>query len=241
MGQKINPYSLRLGIIKPWVSRWFPRGNFKHQLEEDVLIRRIIIERIKLAGVARIEIERGMRDNFKIFVKAAKPGLVIGRGGKGVEELTKALERALTKLFSERGGAVKGGSNAQAVPPTKRPSIGLTIEELKRNEISAQYLAQCIAWDLERRLPFRRTIKKHLDQALQHKIAQGAKIKVSGRLDGNEIARRETVSRGRLPLQTLRADIDYGEATAYNSYGTVGVKTWIYKGEVFDKEINKSN
>ncbi len=226
MGQKINPYSLRLGGIKPWVSRWFPRGNFTHQLEEDVRIRRIIMERIKLAGVARIEIERGMRDNFKIFIKAAKPGFIIGRGGKGVEELTRALERALAKLFASRGVAAK------------RPSIGLTIEELKRNEISAQYLAQCIAWDLERRLPFRRTIKKYLDQALQHKGAQGAKIKVSGRLDGNEIARRETVSRGRLPLQTLRADIDYGEATAFNSYGTVGIKTWIYKGEIFAKEAN---
>ena len=182
------------------------------------------MERIQLAGIARIEIERGIRENFRIFIKAAKPGLIIGRGGKGVEELTKSLEHALRKLFLERG------------EKSRVPSISLTIEELKRTEISAAYGAQCVAWDLERRLPFRRTIKKHLDQMMQNRSVRGAKIRVSGRLDGNEIARREWVAKGRLPLQTLRADIDYGEAVAFNAYGTVGVKVWIYKGDIFSEK-----
>lgn len=222
MGQKIRPNSLRLGIIKPWNARWFPRKNYAAGLEEDELIRRTILQKLKLSGIARIEIERGVTDSYRIFIKAAKPGLIIGRGGKGIEEIAKLIEGRLAALFRERG--------------VKRPkiSLSLNIEELKRTEVSAQYAAQNIAWDLEKRLPARRTIKKHLEQLMQNREVKGAKIKLSGRVDGKEIARRETLTKGRLPLQTLRADIDYGEATAFTSYGTVGVKVWIYKGEVFN-------
>ena len=214
---------MRLGIIRNWNARWFAKhGRFKEQLEEDELIRRLIRHKLSAAGIVRIEIERSVKNSFRIYIKAAKPGLIIGRGGKGIEETTKAVEQGLAKLFRSRGI-----SNANV-------SLSLNIEELKRTEIAAAYVAQAIAWDLERRLPARRLIKKHLESVLQNREVKGAKIKLSGRVDGNEIARREVLTKGRLPLQTLRADIDYGEATAFTSYGTVGVKVWIYKGEVFN-------
>lgn len=222
MGQKIKPFSYRLGIITNWTSRWMPKNlKFKDQLEEDVVVRRIINDKIGLAGISKIEIERGADNTYKIFIKAAKPGLVIGRGGKGIEELSKTVDVGLKKLFRKRG------------KPALQFSISLNVEELKRTEISAQYVAQQIAWDLEKRLPFRRTMKRHLEATMQNREVKGAKIRLSGRLGGNEIARREWLAKGKLPLQTIRANIDYGEATAFNAYGTVGVKVWINKGEVF--------
>ncbi|MEK7192183.1 MAG: 30S ribosomal protein S3 [Patescibacteria group bacterium] len=227
MGNKIRPFSYRLGIINNWTSRWFPKkGNYKEQLEEDVLIRRLINDKIGAAGLVRVEIERAADNLFRVFIKAAKPGLIIGRGGKGIEDLTKDLESALKKLFNKR-------KKAGVTQP--KFSLSMNIEELKRSEASSQYIAQSIAWDLEKRLPFRRTIKKYIELNMQNREVQGMKVKLSGRLDGAEIARREWLSKGKLPLQTLRANIDYGEATAFNTYGTVGVKVWIYKGEVFNK------
>lgn len=226
MGQKINPNSLRLGIIKSWSSAWFPKKNrFKDSLEEDVLIRETIKEKIASAGIDRIVIER-TANNYRILIKAQRPGLIIGRGGKGADDLTKLLEHRLKNLRKKKG-----------LPETI--SLSLNIEELKRSEISAPVVAQNIAWDIEKRMPFRRTIKKYLEQIMQNREAQGGKIKVSGRLDGGEIARVEHLEKGKLPLQTLRANIDYGEATAFTTYGTVGIKVWIYKGEVFEKEQNK--
>ncbi|MBI4094250.1 MAG: 30S ribosomal protein S3 [Candidatus Liptonbacteria bacterium] len=214
MGQKIHPLALRTGVTKQWPVRWLARGNFKELLQEDEAIRSVVHERCSQGGIAGVEIDRKAA-RVRVTVKAARPGLIIGRGGKGVEELTKALERALVKL---RGGKVE---------------LSLNIEELKRTEISAQYTAQQIAWDLERRMPFRRTIKRYLEQMMQNRTVKGAKIFLSGRLDGREIARREWLRAGELPLQTLRADIDYGTATAFCTYGTIGVKVWIYKGEIF--------
>ena len=224
MGQKILPYSYRLGITKDWSSRWFPaKKNYKDQLEEDVAIRRIIKEKISQAGIVKIDIERGARNAYRIYIKAARPGLIIGRGGKGIEELSKAIEGQLKKLFKNRKAAF----------PTF--SLNLNVEELKRLDISAVYTAQSIAWDLERRLPARRVMKKYIEQVMQNKEVKGAKIKLSGRIDGAEISRREWTAKGSLPLTTLRADIDYGEARALCSYGYVGVKVWIYKGEIFNK------
>ncbi len=221
MGQKIKPNSLRIGINKPWLGNWFPKKhNFRNSLEEDVLIRKVIKEKIGQAGIDKILIER-VGNNCRISIKASRPGLIIGRGGKGVEDLTKLLEKNLKKLRKEKGIA-----NAF--------SLSLNIEELKRQEISANVTSQNIAWDLEKRMPYRRTIKKYLDQILQNKDVLGAKILVKGRLDGKEIARDEHLEKGKLPLQTLRANIDYGEATAFTTYGTIGVKVWIYKGEVFE-------
>lgn len=218
MGQKIRPDSYRTGITRGWNSRWFQKKNFKDILEEDVLIRKIVKEKIKLAGIDKIEIEKN-NNNYRVFIKVAKPGLVIGRGGKGVDELRKSIETSLAKLFKDR----------KAKPDF---SISLNIEELRRNDVSSTFIAQSIAWDLEKRMPFRKTIKKYLESVMQNKEVEGVKIKLSGRLDGSEIARREWLAKGKLPLQTLRANIDYGEGTAFCTYGAVGIKVWIYKGEV---------
>ncbi len=218
MGQKINPLSYRLGITKNWPVRWFIKGGYAKYLEEDEAIRKVIKKKIGLAGISAVEIER-TQGNLRIFIKAARPGLVIGRGGKGVEELNKAIADAVRKVRENKAPI----------------AMSVNVEELKRSEIAAQYVAQQIAWDLEKRMPFRRTMKKYIEQVMQNKEVKGAKVFLSGRLDGNEIARRERLVRGSLPLQTLRADIDYGTATAFTTYGTIGIKVWIYKGEIFDK------
>ncbi len=228
MGQKINPQSLRLGIVKDWSSRWFftslSEGLGKpvlsrkrltaRLLQEDEAIRKTVAEKISAAGIAEVVIERTPND-VRIIIKAARPGLVIGRGGKGIEELSEALMKSLRKL---RGQKFK-------------TRLLVNVEELKRSEISAVHVAQQIAWDIEKRLPHRRALRKQIDQISQNREAKGAKILVSGRLGGAEIARREVQRWGALPLQTLRADIDYGTATAHTTYGTIGVKVWIYRGE----------
>jgi len=218
MGQKIRPDAFRLGITKNWTSRWFKRKNFRSFLEEDVLIRKIIKDKISSAGIAGIDIEK-TGGAIRITIRAAKPGFVIGRGGKGIEELTRALEKKL----------VKRGTG-------KKPTLSVNVEELKRSEISAAVMAQNIAWDLEKRQGARRTMKKYLEFIMQNRDVKGAKIYFSGRIDGAEIARREWLARGAMPLQTLRADIDYGTATAFTTSGTVGIKVWVYKGEIFEKQ-----
>ncbi len=227
MAQKINPHLFRVGITKAWNASWLPKKtNYKSSLEEDVLLRKIIMEKIGKAGIDQIIIEK-MGNNCKVFIKAARPGLIIGRGGKGIEELIKLLENKLKKLRKEN----------KIFEPI---SLNLNIEELKRSEISVSVISQNIAWDLEKRLPFRRTIKKYLDQIMQNKEIEGAKIEISGRLGGAEIARREHLGKGRMPLQKFRANIEYGEATAFTSFGTVGVKVWAYKGEIFVDKIGSN-
>ena len=218
MGQKINPNSFRSGITKGWPVRWFIKGGYAKYLEEDEAIRNIIEEKINLAGIAGIEIER-TQGHLRVFIRAARPGFVIGRGGKGMEDLEKAIVKAIQKVRKSK---------------TPIP-MSLNVEELKRTEVSAAYIGQQIAWDLEKRMPFRRTMKKYLEQVLQNRDVKGVKIYLSGRLDGNEIARREWLAKGSVPLQTLRADIDYAKTTAYTTYGTIGIKTWIYKGEYAKK------
>lgn len=210
MGKKIRPDSYRLGILDNWQARWFSLKNARTWLEEDEKIRKVIMEKIGQAGIAKIEIER-TPDKYKIFIKASRPGLIIGRGGKGIEELTKLLEKAIKS----------------------KVALSLNVEELKRTEVSAAQVAQSVAWDLEKRIKFRRTLKKYLDVMIQNKEVQGAKIMVAGRLDGADIARREHLQKGKLPLGTLRARIDYAAATAFTTYGSIGIKVWIYKGESF--------
>ena len=224
MAQKTHPLSFRLGITKGWPVRWFLKGGYAKYLREDEAIRNTIAAKIGQAGVANIEIER-TQGNLRVFIKAARPGFIIGRGGKGMDDLNIAIADAIRK--------VRGGKSPVA--------LSVTVEELKRSEVAATYVAQEIAWDLERRMPFRRTMKKYLEQIMQNRDVKGARVFLSGRLDGNEIARRERLSRGSLPLQTLRADIDYGTATAKTTYGTIGVKVWIYKGEIFEKKEKKEN
>lgn len=224
MGQKINPHSLRLGVTKNWPVRWFFDGKFKELLEEDEAIRNIVKEKISQAGIVSIEIER-TSNNLRVMIKAARPGFVIGRGGKGIEDLTKAIELQLKKVRKGKEKTV----------------LSVNVEELKRSEISAVYTADQIAWDLEKRMPFRRTMKKYIDQVMQSREAKGIKVMLSGRLGGAEIARREQLKAGMLPLQTLRADIDYGKSTAFTTYGTIGIKVWIYKGEIFEEKQQNKN
>ncbi|TSC82033.1 MAG: 30S ribosomal protein S3 [Parcubacteria group bacterium Gr01-1014_20] len=219
MGQKINPHSLRLGVTKNWPVRWFFSGRFKEFLEEDEAIRKVIKDKISQAGIVSVEIER-TSNNLKVMIRAARPGFVIGRGGKGIEDLTKAIEKALMGIRKTK----------------EKTALSVNVEELKRSEVSAIYTAEQIAWDLEKRLPFRRTMKKYIDQVMQSREAKGIKVMLSGRLGGAEIARREHLKAGMLPLQTLRADIDYGQATAFTAFGTIGIKVWIYKGDIFEEK-----
>jgi small subunit ribosomal protein S3 len=219
MGQKINPNSYRLGVSKGWPVRWFLKGGYAQFLEEDEAIRNTINKKIPLAGIAAVEIER-TQGNLRVYIRAARPGLIIGRGGKGLEDLNKSVSDALQKVRKSK----------------TKVALSLNVEELKRSDVSARYTAQQIAWDLEKRIRFRRTMKKYLEAIMQNKDVKGAKILVKGRLDGNEIARNEHLSKGSLPLQTLRADIDYGTSTAFTTYGTIGIRVWIYKGEVFAKD-----
>ncbi len=220
MSQKIKPTSLRIGIIKEWSSRWVPRRfRFGALLQEDHILRSAIEKKIGFAGIDSIIFERSA-GVCKITIRTAKPGLIIGRGGKGIEELSAFLQKQLQQFRSRKG--IKEAS-----------TLNISIEEIKRYEISATVIAQNIAADMEKRMPYRRTIKKYLERIMQNRDVKGAKIKVGGRLDGAEIARTEQLSSGSLPLQTLRANIDYGEATAFTTYGTIGVKVWVYKGQVF--------
>ncbi len=219
MGHKIKPTALRTGVIKDWTARWFPKKNsFKEYLEEDVMIRMIIADKIGAAGIDAVVIER-YGDSIRIHIKAAKPGLIIGRGGKGIEDLSKLLDKKVSVIRKKYGKKLTG--------------ISLNIEELRRFDVSAAVTAHQIASDLERRLPFRRVLKKTLEALMQNRDVKGAKIRVSGRLNGAEIARTEALAKGTIPLQTIRANIDYAEGTAYTTYGTIGVKVWINKGEVF--------
>ncbi|MFH1246502.1 MAG: 30S ribosomal protein S3 [Candidatus Liptonbacteria bacterium] len=227
MGQKINPISLRIGITKGWQSRWFFPGKgegisegrypYAKYLAEDEAIRKVIKKKISQAGIAGVEVER-TSNNLRVLIKAARPGFVIGQGGKGIEELSKAIEAALIKTRGPRAKAAK------------KMNLSVNVEELKRTEVSASYVAQQIAWDLEKRMPFRRTMKKYIEGIMQNRDVKGVKLMLSGRLDGAEIARHEAMRKGELPLQTLRHDIDYGTNTAFTTFGTVGIKVWISRG-----------
>jgi len=207
MGQKVNPHGLRIGIIKDWDTKWYAtKKNFAELLVEDVKIRKYIKDKLYIAGISRIEIERAA-NKVKINVYTAKPGLVIGKGGTGIEELRKELEAMTNK------------------------SVLISITEIKSPELDAQLVAENIASQLEKRVSFRRAMKQAMSRAMKMG-AKGIKTAVSGRLGGAEIARTEHYHEGTIPLQTLRADIDYGFAEASTTYGKIGVKVWIYKGEV---------
>lgn len=207
MGQKVNPHGLRIGIIKDWDTKWYASDkNFSELLVEDIKIRKYIKKRLFISGISRIEIERAA-NKIKINVHTAKPGLVIGKGGAGIEDLRKEVEKLTGK------------------------SVLINITEIKTPEVDAQLVAENIASQLEKRISFRRAMKQAMSRAM--KIgAKGIKTAVAGRLGGAEIARNEHYHEGTIPLQTLRADIDYGFAEADTTYGKLGVKVWIYKGEV---------
>lgn len=207
MGQKVNPHGLRVGVIKDWDSKWYAdKKNFADLLVEDNNIRKYVKKKLYTAGISKIEIERAA-NRVKVSIHTAKPGMVIGRGGAGVEELRAEIEKLTNK------------------------SVVINVEEIKNQDLDAQIVAEAIAESLERRVAFRRAMK----QAIQRTMRQGAlgiKTSVSGRLGGADMARTEGYSEGTIPLQTLRADIDYGFAEADTTYGKLGVKVWLYKGEV---------
>jgi small subunit ribosomal protein S3 len=207
MGQKVNPHGLRVGIIKDWDTKWYSdKKGFSDLLIEDVKIRKYIKTKLYAAGISRIEIERAA-NKVKINVSTAKPGLVIGKGGAGIEQLQKEV------------GALTG------------KSVIINITEIKEPDLDAQIVAENIAQQLEKRISFRRALKQAMSRSMK-RYAKGIKTSVSGRLGGAEIARTEHYHEGTIPLQTLRADIDYGFCEANTTYGKLGVKVWIYKGEV---------
>ncbi len=209
MGQKVHPTGLRLGIIKTWDSRWFAKKNYAPLLHEDIRIRSLVKERLTHAGVSKIEIERAGQ-KAKVNIHTARPGIIIGKKGAEVDKLKKDLESMTGK------------------------QMYINIQEIRRPELEAQLVAENIALQLERRIAFRRAMKKSVTSALRLG-AQGIKITCAGRLAGAEIARTEWYREGRVPLHTLRADIQYGFAEAKTTMGQIGVKVWIYKGEVLQQ------
>lgn len=213
MGQKVNPHGLRVGIIKDWDSRWYAEADFADNLVEDHKIRKYLKQKLYSAGVSKIEIERAS-DRLKVIIFTAKPGVVIGKGGSEIEKLKTEVQKFTSK------------------------KLMVDIKEIKRPDTNAQLVAENIAAQLENRISFRRAMKSTMARTMKTG-AKGIKTAVSGRLGGADMARTEFYSDGTIPLQTLRADIDYGFAEADTSYGKLGVKVWIYHGEVLPTKATK--
>ena len=221
MATQVQPFAFRLGITKDWKSRWFHKNEYKNFLREDFLIRGFLTEKLRKSGLDKVELERSS-NQLKVIIFTSKPGLIIGRGGTGAETLKKEIEDKYRRISKTKKGI----------------NIKLQIEEITKPEINAQLVAQQIADQIEKRMQFRRTMKQAIEKVMQNKEAQGVKVRMSGRLDGSEMSRTEWLLQGKIPLQTLRADVDFATVNAYCTYGVVGIKVWIYKGEVFEK--NKS-
>jgi small subunit ribosomal protein S3 len=208
MGQKVHPYGFRLGFNKPWRSRWFATHNYAQLLQEDLELKAALGTRLKAAGVSSIEVDRP-GNKLRVTIRTSRPGIIIGRKGAEIEKLKQDMAKK-----------------------TKR-EVFIDIQEVHKPELDAQLVSESIALQLEKRVAFRRAMRKAVDSALRFGC-KGIKVRVSGRLNGAEIARSEWYLQGQLPLHTLRADIDYGFAEAHTTYGVIGVKTWLYKGEILD-------
>jgi len=216
MGKKVNPKILRMGITKTWPSLWFEKGDkYVQNIKQDIGARKFLIKKFKEAGTDKVEIVRSI-NKIEINITTAKPGVIIGRGGNGVEELKKELHKKFLKNF-------------------RLGEINLNIKEVSRPNLSAQIMVQSMILDIEKRMPFRKVMKQTLSK-IERAGALGAKVVIGGRLNGAEIARTEKLVWGKVPLQTLRADIDYARGAANTTYGSIGIKVWIYKGEVFAKD-----
>ncbi len=212
MGQKVNPRIFRMGGTITWTSKWFHHGtSVGPLLQQDQMIRKVVKQRFKDGGVGSIEVVRRAEKNIEVIVSVARPGVVIGRGGQKAEEVKEEIKNKVLKRKGE---------------------VQLTIRELKKPMLSADVVVASMANELERRMPFRRVMKGAIDQ-VKKAGALGVKVQVAGRLNGAEIARTETLGDGSMPLHTLRADISYGRGVARTTYGVIGVKVWIYKGELF--------
>ena len=221
MGQKVNPKIFRMGITRTWDSKWFGEGkDYINNLQQDVKVRKFLIKELREAGVDRIEIDRN-RNKITVGVFTAKPGLIIGRGGSGAEDLKKKIHSKFLKNF-------------------KIGDISLNITEVGRPNLSAMIVTQSMILEIEKRVPFRRVMKQVINR-VERSGALGVKVMIKGRLNGAEIARGEVLSSGKIPLRTMRADIDYARGTASTTYGAIGIKVWIYKGEVFEKSKEVSN
>jgi len=216
VGQKVNPVGLRLGVIRTWDSRWYAKGkNYHFNLHEDLRLRKYLKDKLKHAGVAKIEMERAA-NKIKIIIHTARPGVVIGKKGTGIDGLK---------------------ADVQKLTPNE---VFLSIQEVRKPDVDAQLVAENIALQLEKRISWRRAMKKALAAAVKGGV-RGIKIKVSGRLDGAEIARTEWYNEKSVPLHTLRADIDYGTAEAHTAYGIIGMKVWIYKGDILSaREVEEA-
>ena len=212
MGHKVNPVGLRIGITNTWKSRWLDKKEYSKSLQQDIKIREAVMKRWKNAAISEVEIERSTA-KIKVVVKTARPGVLIGRGGSGVEDLQKYVKNNFFR--------------------SARTNLKVEVQEVKNFEESAVLIAQNIAEQMEKRIPFRRAMKSMMDQVAKNHAVKGVKIEISGRLNGAEMSRREWTVKGTLPLHTLRANIDFARSTAYTTYGTIGVKVWIYKGDVF--------
>jgi small subunit ribosomal protein S3 len=208
MGQKVHPYGFRLGFNKPWRSRWFAKHGYAKLLQEDLELKENLTERLKSAGVSSIEVDRP-GNKLRVTIRTSRPGIIIGRKGAEIEKLKQDMAKK-----------------------TKR-EVFIDIQEVHKPELDAQLVSESIGLQLEKRVAFRRAMRKAVDSALRFGC-KGIKVRVSGRLNGAEIARSEWYLQGQLPLHTLRADIDYGFAEARTTYGAIGIKTWIYKGEILD-------
>ena len=208
MGQKVHPYGFRIGVTKTWRSRWFAKADYAKLLHEDLDLKKSLLERLKAAGVSSVEVDRP-GNKLRVTIRTSRPGIIIGRKGAEIEKLKQELARS-----------------------TKR-EVFIDIQEVHKPELDAQLVSESIALQLEKRVAFRRAMRKAVDSALRFGC-KGIKVRVSGRLNGAEIARSEWYLQGQLPLHTLRADIDYGFAQAYTTYGVIGIKTWVYKGEILE-------
>ncbi|OHA56801.1 MAG: 30S ribosomal protein S3 [Candidatus Vogelbacteria bacterium GWA1_51_14] len=219
MTHSVHPYSHRLGIIRDWRSRWFGKGGkYQDYLKTDVLLREYLEKRLRGLHVDAVEMERSQND-YRVIIKTARPGLVIGRGGEGAVQLKNDILKEIKR-------------QKLSVPV----QLKIDIEEVKDPEAHAKVVGEMIAEALEKRLPFRRVIKQMAEKVMASREVKGVKITLAGRLGGAEMSRVESLKRGQIPLQTLRADIDFAREKAYLSYGVIGIKVWIYRGEVFNNK-----
>lgn len=223
MSHTVHPYAHRLGILRDWKSRWFaPKGSYKSLLKSDILIRKYLDDRLRGMYVSNIEIERGQK-TIKIIIETSRPGLIIGRSGEGAVKLKDDVLKFAKKI----------GFNP-------KEELKIEVKEVRYPEANAKIVAQMIAEGLEKRMPFRRVGKQMIEKVMANKDVQGVKIEMSGRLGGAEMARVEKLKKGRIPLQTLRADVDFTRHEARMTYGRIGIKVWIYKGDIFAEKASQA-
>lgn len=221
MTKIVHPYAHRLGIIKDWKSRWFSlNADFRRNFKGDIMMREWIEKNLKGQFIGLVEVERNTKA-IKVFINTSRPGIVIGKSGEGVIKIKTALEKVLVKA-----GEVK-------------PNLQIEVVEIKNPEANAAIVGQMIAEGLEKRLPYRRVLKQIVEKVMAVKDIKGVRIYLGGRLGGADMARSEEIKRGRVPLQTFRADIDFSRAKAHMLYGDIGIKVWIYKGEIFEKGLTR--